>query len=158
MSTSTLTLTASSAAVAGTANVTITGTSGSLTNTTSVALTISPSASFTLSASLTQAIKEQGRRKDATLFMVLLAAFESLLSRYSGQQDICVGTVIANRTRSELERLIGFFANTLVIRQQVTTAPPFEELIEQVKQALLDDYTHQDGKVSINLTSIRILQ
>ena len=100
--------------------------------------------SFMWSDELNKATKELGRGKDATSYMVLLAAFQSLLHRYSGQQDICIGTAIANRTKSELEGLIGFFANTLVARRNLRNDPTFEELIEQVKESSLEDYAHQD--------------
>ncbi|HEX6911163.1 MAG TPA: amino acid adenylation domain-containing protein, partial [Longimicrobium sp.] len=84
----------------------------------------------------------RGRR--ATPFMVLLAAFQALLSRWSGQDDVVVGTPIANRTRPELEGLIGFFANTLAIRGDVAGDPTFASLLERVREATLGAYDHQD--------------
>jgi amino acid adenylation domain-containing protein len=84
------------------------------------------------------------RSRGATSFMVLMAAFQALLSRWSGQEDIVVGTPIANRTRTELEGLIGFFANTLAIRGDVSGDPPFVALLERVRDATLGAYEHQD--------------
>jgi amino acid adenylation domain-containing protein/non-ribosomal peptide synthase protein (TIGR01720 family) len=76
--------------------------------------------------------------------MTLLAAFQVLLSRYSGQDDICVGTPIANRNRSEIEDLIGFFVNTLVMRTDLSGNPSFRDILRQVREAALDAYAHQD--------------
>ncbi|MDO8052401.1 condensation domain-containing protein, partial [Janthinobacterium sp. SUN211] len=85
-----------------------------------------------------------GQQAQATLFMTLAAAFNVLLSRYAGQDDICIGTPIANRQRAELEPLIGFFASTLALRTRVDAAQRFDELLAQVKAATLDAYAHQD--------------
>jgi amino acid adenylation domain-containing protein len=83
------------------------------------------------------------RGEGATLFMVLLAAFEVLLHRYSGQEEVVVGTPVDTRGRAELERLIGPFVNTLVLRGDVSGAPTFRELLERVKQRTLDALEHQ---------------
>jgi amino acid adenylation domain-containing protein len=99
---------------------------------------------FNLNAELSFAIKELGQEEGATLFMVLLAAFQTLLSRYSGQDDISVGTPIANRTRSEIEGLIGFFINTLVMRTDLSDKPTFRELLGRVREVALGAYAHQD--------------
>jgi amino acid adenylation domain-containing protein len=80
----------------------------------------------------------------ATLYMALLASFAVLLERYTGQQDIVVGTPIANRLDAQLEDLIGFFVNSLVMRVRVNPALTFRELLGQVKQTTLDAYDHQD--------------
>ncbi|MBL0696563.1 non-ribosomal peptide synthase/polyketide synthase, partial [Comamonas sp. JC664] len=93
---------------------------------------------------LTQAIIALGQRHGATPFMVLLAAWQLLLSRYSGQEDISVGSPIAGRRGTELEGLIGFFVNTLVLRTQVSPAQSFPELLERVKRTTLAAYEHQD--------------
>ncbi|MDQ3917764.1 MAG: condensation domain-containing protein, partial [Acidobacteriota bacterium] len=82
-----------------------------------------------LDAELSAGIRELGRRQGATLFMTLLAGFGALLSRYTGQEDIVVGTDVANRTRSELESLIGFFVNQLALRTDLSRRPTFEELL-----------------------------
>ncbi|MFM7373354.1 MAG: condensation domain-containing protein, partial [Sphaerospermopsis kisseleviana] len=79
-----------------------------------------------------------------TLFMTLLAVFALLLSRYSGQNDIVVGSAIANRNRKEIEPLIGFFVNTLALRTNLQGNPSFIELLQRVKQVTLDAYDHQD--------------
>ena len=78
------------------------------------------------------------------MFMTLLAAFKVLLHRYSGQQDICVGSPIANRTQQEVEGLIGFFVNTLALRSEVKGRHPFTELLQQVKATTLEAYEHQE--------------
>ena len=89
-------------------------------------------------------LKEVGRATDATLFMTFLAAFNVLLWRYTRQQEILVGTPIANRNRAETEALIGFFVNTMVLRARVCPEMSFRELLEQVKETTLGAYEHQD--------------
>jgi aspartate racemase len=84
------------------------------------------------------------RAEGATLFMVMFAAFQALLSRYSGQADICVGTPVANRNRAELEQLIGVFVNTLVMRTDLSGDPTFAELLQRVREGALAGYAHQD--------------
>ena len=100
--------------------------------------------SFLLPGSLSDQWKSLSRRSEATLFMSLLAAFQLLLSRLSGQRDLSVGTLIANRNRSETERLIGFFVNTLVLRSQISAHAGFDELLGQVRQSSLQAFAHQD--------------
>ncbi|NMO18679.1 amino acid adenylation domain-containing protein [Pyxidicoccus fallax] len=95
-------------------------------------------------AKLSEAAVALGQRHGATPFMVLLATWQLLLSRYSGQQDVCVGSPIAGRTRPELESLIGFFVNTLVLRSQVSPELSFRELLAQVKATTLAAYEQQD--------------
>jgi aspartate racemase len=100
--------------------------------------------SVTLSRELTDALKALSRREEITLFMTLLAAFQTLLHRYTGQDDILVGTPIANRNRVELEGLIGFFVNMLVMRTDLSGDPRFRELLGRVRDVALGAYEHQD--------------
>jgi amino acid adenylation domain-containing protein len=93
---------------------------------------------------LSDALRVLGRREGATLFMTLLAAFDVLLSRLSGQRDILVGTPIAGRTRAELEGLIGCFLNTLVLRADLSGEPSFRDLLARVREVCLSAYEHQD--------------
>ncbi|WP_147451557.1 non-ribosomal peptide synthetase, partial [Corallococcus llansteffanensis] len=99
---------------------------------------------FTLPASLVRSLEQVGRDRDATLFMVLLAGYETLLSRYSGQDDFAVGSPVAHRTRPELEPLIGVFLNTLVLRARLDGDPRFTELLDRVRESSLSAYAHQD--------------
>ncbi|MGA9773581.1 MAG: amino acid adenylation domain-containing protein [Blastocatellia bacterium] len=94
--------------------------------------------------SLSGDLKALSRSEGATLFMILLAAFKVLLSRYSRQVDIVVGSPIANRNRAEMEGLIGFFVNTLVLRTDLSGNPTFRELLGRVREAALTAYVHQD--------------
>ena len=93
---------------------------------------------------LLDSLNALSRRRDASLFMTLLAAFDVLLCRFTGQEDVAVGTPIANRTQPVLERLIGFFINTLVLRTDCAGDPPFVDLLARVKEAALGAYAHQD--------------
>lgn len=93
-----------------------------------------------LAASLT----DLGRSKGATMFMILLAAFQAILHRYSGHDDIFAGFPIANRTRAETSGLIGFFANTLVFRSDFSSNPSFLELLAKVRETALASYLHED--------------
>ena len=99
---------------------------------------------LSLSRDLSAGISRLSRREGATVFMTLLAAFSTLLYRYSGQRDILIGTPIANRNRAETESLIGFFINTLVLRTRFTEQMTFRELLGQVRETALDAYAHQD--------------
>ena len=102
------------------------------------------SQSVELSTQLSQALKGLSQREGVTLFMTLLAAFQTLLCRYCGQQDIVVGSPIAGRTRQETEGLIGFFVNTLVLRSDLSKNPTFKQLLRQIRETTLEAYTHQD--------------
>jgi amino acid adenylation domain-containing protein/non-ribosomal peptide synthase protein (TIGR01720 family) len=99
---------------------------------------------FQIDSDLTRKLKTLSRQSHATLFMILLAAFATLLSRYSNQSDIVVGSPIANRNRSEVEPLIGFFVNTLLLRIDLNGNPDFLELLNRTRQVALDGYAHQD--------------
>ncbi|MBD2471153.1 non-ribosomal peptide synthetase [Nostoc sp. FACHB-145] len=100
--------------------------------------------SLTLSKSLTTELKALSQQAGATLFMTLLTAFKILLYRYSQQEDIIIGTAIANRNLPQIEKLIGFFVNTLVLRTNVSGNPSFLDFLARVKEITLDAYTHQD--------------
>ncbi len=99
---------------------------------------------FTLSPELSQRLRELARREGATLFMTLLAGWQALLSKYSGQDDVVVGTPIAGRNRGETEGLIGFFVNTLALRARLGADPTWSGLLEQVREETLGAYDHQD--------------
>jgi amino acid adenylation domain-containing protein len=98
----------------------------------------------TISAELTRELKRLSRETDATLYMVLLAAFKVLLMRYSGQRDVVVGTPIANRGREEAERLIGLFVNTVAIRTSLEGGPSFREVVGRVRESALGAYANQE--------------
>ncbi len=97
-----------------------------------------------LSPELTQKLNHLSRISGATLFMTLLAGFEVLLSRYSGQEDMVIGMPIASRSHREVEGLIGLFANTLPVRLRLTGNPDFREVLARTKSAALGAYAHQD--------------
>jgi len=94
--------------------------------------------------SLLRRLEALSREEGASLFMTLLAAFQTLLCRYSGQEDIAVGSPIAGRNRVEVEGLIGFFINMLVLRSDLSGNPTFRELLGRVKEVALEAYAHQD--------------
>ncbi|MHC5759315.1 non-ribosomal peptide synthase/polyketide synthase [Nostoc sp.] len=99
---------------------------------------------FALSGELTQRLVQLSQQQGVTLFMTLLAAYNTLLYRYTGQTDILVGTPIANRDRTEIEGLIGFFVNTLVMRTDLSLNPSFNELLPRIREMALSAYAHQD--------------
>ncbi|BAY81673.1 peptide synthetase [Calothrix parasitica NIES-267] len=99
---------------------------------------------FQISPELTAALKHLSQQSGCTLFMTLLAAFQTLLYRYTGSEDIVVGTSIANRNYPEIEGLIGFFVNTLALRTDLSENPTFEELLNRVREVSLGAYAHQD--------------
>lgn len=98
----------------------------------------------TLDAQQTKKLRDLGRSQGVTLFMALLAAFQVVLSRLTGQTDIVVGSPIANRNRREIEDLIGFFVNTLVLRADLSGNPRFTELLKRDRDMALSAYAHQD--------------
>ncbi|HEV7672551.1 MAG TPA: amino acid adenylation domain-containing protein, partial [Thermoanaerobaculia bacterium] len=97
-----------------------------------------------ISPDLVERLRTFARDHEATLFMVLLAAFEALLARLSGERDLVVGTTIANRARTELEPLIGFFINTLALRADLSADPSFSSWLATARSAALGAYAHQD--------------
>ena len=115
---------------------------------------------FQLPATLSQQLHTLSQQEGVTLFMLLLAALQVLLWRYSGQEDIVVGTQVAARTRREFERLIGLFTNTLPLRTSLQGNPSFQALLKRVRTACLDAYEHQDlpfGKLVESLQPERSL-
>jgi len=100
--------------------------------------------SFTLNAELTGALRQLSRATDTTLFMVLIAAFNVMLQRCSGQDDLCVGYPVAGRNRKDIENLIGFFVNTQVLRSDLSANPSFTGLLSQIKTNILAAQNHQD--------------
>ncbi|MBH8571736.1 amino acid adenylation domain-containing protein [Nostocaceae cyanobacterium CENA369] len=101
-------------------------------------------AKLVLSPTLTKELKNLSRQQGVTLFMTLLTAFKILLYRYTGQTDILIGSPIANRNRAEIESLIGFFVNVLVLRTDLSGDLSFQELLARVKSTALEAYVHQD--------------
>ncbi|HEV7509092.1 MAG TPA: non-ribosomal peptide synthase/polyketide synthase [Thermoanaerobaculia bacterium] len=99
---------------------------------------------FTLPEALFAELRAQGRREGWTPFMALLAAFDALLARHTGQSDLVVGSPIANRNRLEIEGLIGFFTNTLALRLDLGGDPSFAEIACRARAATLEAYRHQD--------------
>jgi amino acid adenylation domain-containing protein len=99
---------------------------------------------FSMPRALLDGLQALGRGEGATLYMVLLSAFQLLLSKYSGSEDVVVGSPIAGRTSKEVEELIGFFANTLVLRTDLGGDPTFRELLGRVREGTLGAYEHQE--------------
>ncbi|WP_009631985.1 non-ribosomal peptide synthetase [Synechocystis sp. PCC 7509] len=99
---------------------------------------------ISLSPALSAGLKTLSKQTGSTLFMTMLAAFQVLLSRYTGQEDIVVGSAIANRNRAELEPLIGFFVNSLVLRTDLSNNPTFRELLGRVREKTIEAYDRQD--------------
>ena len=97
-----------------------------------------------INESLSKQLQALSQAQGVTLYMSLLSAFLLLMSRYSGQDDVAIGTPIANRTRKETEELIGFFVNTLVIRGDLSKDPSFVDLLKIIREIALEGYSHQD--------------
>src|SRR5205807_57895 len=97
-----------------------------------------------LSEDLTRGLRELSRREGVTLFMALLAGYQAVLGRWAGQEDVVVGSPIANRNRVEIEGLIGFFVNQLALRTNLAGNPTFLELLGRVREVALGAYAHQD--------------
>jgi acyl carrier protein len=110
---------------------------------------------FTVSKEVTTQLHALSREAGVTLFMTLLAAFKTLLCRYTGQKDIVVGTDVANRNRTEIEGLIGFFVNQLVLRTDLSGNPTFRELLGRVREVTLGAYTHQDLPFEVLVAAMR---
>jgi amino acid adenylation domain-containing protein len=99
---------------------------------------------FRLPEAVTAALRRLTEEQGATIFMTLLAALDALFERHTGQRDMVVGSMIANRTRAEVEELIGFFINALAIRADLAGDPPFRALLDRVREAALGAFAHQD--------------
>jgi len=97
-----------------------------------------------LKGEMKEGLREMRVREGATMFMVMLGAFKVLMYRYSGQEDVVVGTPIANRTRKEVEGLIGFFVNTLVMRSRIEGEMSFREVLVREKEVAIGAYGHQE--------------
>jgi amino acid adenylation domain-containing protein len=111
--------------------------------------------SLVLSQALSVSLKALSRKEGVTLFMMLLTAFTVLLHRYTGEDDILVGSPIAGRTRPETEPLIGFFANTLVLRTDLSGNPPFKQLLQRVREVALGAYAHQELPFALLVEAIQ---
>jgi len=108
-----------------------------------------------IAANQAEQLEALSQREGVTLFMALLAVFEVVLFRYTGQADLCVGSSIAGRNRAEVEGLIGFFLNSLVLRTDLSGNPTFRELLARVRETALGAYAHQDVPVEMLLETLR---
>jgi amino acid adenylation domain-containing protein/non-ribosomal peptide synthase protein (TIGR01720 family)/FkbM family methyltransferase len=99
---------------------------------------------FLIDKEVSEKLHALSQQQGVTLFMTLLTAFKIMLHKYSGQDEICVGTPVANRTQHEVESLIGFFINTLALRSDLSNNPSFTDLLQKVKATTLEAYTHQE--------------
>jgi amino acid adenylation domain-containing protein len=111
---------------------------------------------FTLSRNLAMRLKSLSRAHNVTLFMTLLAAFQCLLKRYTEHDDVAVASLIANRNRIETERLIGMFANTIVLRTDLAGDPKFSEVLQRVRRVTLDAYRNQDMPIEEIFRALRV--
>jgi amino acid adenylation domain-containing protein len=109
-----------------------------------------------LSAALTERLRQVGGEQGATLFMVLLAAWQTLLARHTGREDVVVGSPIVGRGRAETEGLVGFFANTLALRTDLSGDPSFRELLVRVRRTALDAYARQDLPFETLVEALRV--
>lgn len=110
---------------------------------------------FQLSLALSDGLRKLSKQEEGTLFMTLLAAFQTLLFRYTWQTDIVVGTTIANRTLPEIEHLLGFFVNTLVLRTNLSGNPTFRELLRRVRRVALSAFAHQDMPFEVLVANLQ---
>jgi amino acid adenylation domain-containing protein len=111
---------------------------------------------LSLPRSLSDRLRSLSRTHNTTLFMTLLAAFQCLLHRYTRQEDVAVGSLVANRNQVQMERLIGMFANAIILRTDFSGDPAFSELLHRVRQVTLDAYRNQDLPVDDILQALRL--
>jgi amino acid adenylation domain-containing protein len=111
--------------------------------------------SFLLSKDLTEKLKALSRKQGVTLYMALLASFKVLIYRYTGQEDVVIGSPIAGRNRPELDGLIGFFVNTLVLRSDLSGNPVFCELLKRIREVCLGAYAHQELPLQMLVEALR---
>ncbi|RJL31789.1 non-ribosomal peptide synthetase [Bailinhaonella thermotolerans] len=109
-----------------------------------------------LGAELTARVERLAREERATVFVTLLAAFDALLAAHTGQLDFCVGSVVGGRDRAELEPLVGYFLNTIVLRADLSGDPPFRELVARARRTVLDAFAHQDVPFERLLGELRV--
>src|SRR4030095_6258730 len=110
---------------------------------------------FSLTRELTQALKSLGRERGTTLYMTLLAAFQILISRSTGQADFLVGSPVAGRNRIELHGLVGFFVNTLILRADLSGDPTFREVLARVRRTVLEALAHQELPVERSVAAVQ---
>ncbi|CAM3627150.1 non-ribosomal peptide synthase/polyketide synthase [Kibdelosporangium persicum] len=110
---------------------------------------------FTISADVSARLNELARARNTTLFTVITAACQALLARYAGQDDVAVGTVTSGRNRPELNRLVGFFVNTVVLRSTVDSRRSFGEFLDDVKQTVLDAFAHDEVPLERVVDAVR---
>ena len=113
------------------------------------------SRSIELSSETSEQVRRMSRREGVTVYMTLLAALKALLYRYTGQQEIAVGSPIANRRQTEVEELIGLFANTLVLGSKVEPDESFQHLLKNVREASLEAYGRQDVPFELVVERLR---
>jgi non-ribosomal peptide synthetase component F len=110
---------------------------------------------FLLPPALAERLQTLSRQEGATLFMTLLSGFKALLHRYTSQEDIVVSAPVANRNRTEIEGLIGFFVNSQVLRTDLSGNPTFRELVARVRQVTLEAHSHQDVPFELIVDELR---
>ena len=111
---------------------------------------------FRSSAELAAAVSQFSAARGVTPFMTFLAAYQAVLHRYTGQDDVCVGTAVANRTRPEIEGLIGCFVNTLVMRGDLSGDPTFDELVDRTRTTTIDAQVHQDLPFELMVEALKV--
>src|SRR5262249_44791417 len=111
-----------------------------------------------IDAELTEGLRALARRQGSTLFMVLMGAFSTVLSRYSGQTDFAIGTPLAHRWRVEIESLIGFFVNTIPVRIDLSGSPSVKELLGRIRETTLTAHANQDVPFERMVQELRLVR